>query len=347
MDTPCLVVDLSTVDQNIARFQQLADTAGLKTRPHIKTHKLPFMAHRQIEAGAIGITCQKIGEAEVMADAGIEDILISYNILGQAKLDRLAALARRCRLSVTCDNEIVAQGLSDRFAEEPQELPVLIECDTGAGRCGVQTPEEALSLAQRIHSLPGLRLEGLMTYPPMSGSQEVDQWLARARDLLTSHGLPCPVISNGGTPNLGELSEFHSATEHRAGTYIYNDRSLIAMDVCSAEDCAARLHATVVSRPAADRAIIDAGSKALSSDLLGLPDYGLIVEAPDARIVGLSEEHGQIDLTGSGWDPQVGDEITIIPNHVCVLSNLFDNVILRHPDGRLETMPVAARGMVR
>jgi D-serine deaminase-like pyridoxal phosphate-dependent protein len=347
MDTPCLVVDLSTVDRNIARFQKLADAAGLKTRPHIKTHKLPLMAHRQIEAGAIGITCQKIGEAEVMADAGIDDILISYNILGQAKLDRLAALARRCRLSVTCDNEIVAQGLSDRFAGEPEELPVLIECDTGAGRCGVQTPEEALSLARRIQALPGLRLEGLMTYPPMTGSRDVDQWLAHTRDLLTAEGLPCPVISNGGTPNLGDLAEFHSATEHRAGTYIYNDRSLIAMGVCSAEDCAARLHATVISRPTADRAIIDAGSKALTSDLLGLPDYGLIVEAPKARIVGLSEEHGHIDLTGSGWDPKVGDEISIIPNHVCVVSNLFDTVILRHPDGELESVPVAARGKVR
>lgn len=319
----------------------------MKARPHIKTHKLPLMARRQLEAGAIGITCQKIGEAEVMADAGIDDILISYNILGLDKLDRLAALARRCKLSVTCDNETVAQGLSDRFAHESEPLPVLIECDTGAARCGVQSPEEALALARRIHALPGLRLDGLMTYPPMSGSHEVDQWLARARDLLLAEGLPCPVISNGGTPNLGDLSEFHSATEHRAGTYIYNDRSLIAMGACGVEDCAARLHATVISRPAADRAIIDAGSKALTSDLLGLPDYGLIVEAPEARIVGLSEEHGHIDLTGSGWDPQVGDEITIIPNHVCVVSNLFDAVILRHPDGRLESIPVAARGKVR
>ncbi|WP_343115919.1 D-TA family PLP-dependent enzyme [Ostreiculturibacter nitratireducens] len=347
MDTPCLVVDLSIVDRNIARFQKLADSAGLKTRPHIKTHKLPFMAKRQIAAGAIGITCQKIGEAEVMADAGIKDILITYNIVGQPKLDRLAALGRRCRLSVTCDNETVAQGLSDRFAGEPDPLPVLIECDTGAGRCGVQSPEAALSLARRIQALPGLQLEGLMTYPPMSGSEQVDQWLATARDLLTTEGLPCPVISTGGTPNIGDLGCFRSATEHRAGTYIYNDRYMIAFGACGEDDCAATVQATVVSRPTADRAIIDAGSKVLSSDLLGLEDYGLIREAPGARIVALAEEHGTIDLAGSGWDPMVGEEISIIPNHVCVVSNLLDAVILRHPDGRLESMPVAARGKVK
>ncbi|WP_413204286.1 D-TA family PLP-dependent enzyme [Rhodospirillum sp. A1_3_36] len=346
METPRLVVDMDVVDRNIARFQALAEKVGVKTRPHIKTHKLPFLAHRQIAAGAIGITCQKIGEAEVMADAGLDDILITYNILGQEKLDRLAALARRIRLSVTCDNAPVAQALSERFSGEDKPLRVLIECDTGAGRCGVQSPVEAHDLARTIAHLPGLTLEGLMTYPPMAASADAEIWLAQARRLLTESGLSCPVVSNGGTPNLGDLGLFKTATEHRAGTYIYNDRSLVTGGHCTVADCAAVVHATVISRPTDRRAIIDAGSKALSSDLLGLKGFGLIREAPDADIVGLSEEHGTIDLTNTSWRPRVGDIITIIPNHVCVVSNLFDAITLRHPDGRLEEVRVSARGKV-
>jgi D-serine deaminase-like pyridoxal phosphate-dependent protein len=343
LETPCLIIDVATVDRNIARFQSLADMAGQGARPHIKTHKLPFLALRQIKAGAVGITCQKIGEAEVMVAGGLADILITYNIIGAAKLDRLAALARQCQLTVTCDNETVARGLSNRFGEE-RPLDVLIECDTGAGRCGVSNPESALKLARLITQLPGLTLKGLMTYPPMNDSAGAERWLSAARTSLLAEGLPCPVISTGGTPNLDEMQTFTCATEHRAGTYVYNDRSLIARGICAPKDCAARLHATVVSRPTRTRAIIDAGSKALSSDLLGLSDYGLICEAPEARITALSEEHGTIELTGTDWDPQVGDVITIIPNHVCVVTNLFDTVFLRHPDGQIEATPVSARG---
>jgi D-serine deaminase-like pyridoxal phosphate-dependent protein len=346
MQTPRLVVDLEVVDRNIARFQGLATAAGVKTRPHIKTHKLPFMAHRQMAAGAIGITCQKIGEAEIMADAGLDDILITYNILGEEKLERLAALAQRIRLSVTCDNATVAASLSARFAREDRPLAVLVECDTGAGRCGVQSPEAARDLARAIGALPGLRFEGLMTYPPMRDSTSVENWLSQALALLDADGIACPVVSNGGTPNLEDLPVFRTATEHRAGTYIYNDRSLIAGKRCDVADCAATIHTTVVSRPTETRAIIDAGSKALSSDLLGLEGFGLVREAPDATIVGLSEEHGTIDLSATRWRPQVGDVITIIPNHVCVVSNLFDSILLRHADGHMEDMPVAARGKV-
>ncbi|GGA62168.1 alanine racemase [Pelagibacterium lentulum] len=347
MDTPCLMIDVGVAERNIARFQVLAEKAGLATRPHVKTHKMPYFAHLQCKAGAIGITCQKIGEAEIMADAGIGDILITYNIVGEEKLKRLVALAKRCRLSVTCDSLSVAEGLSQRFAQASMPLTVLVECDTGAGRCGVRTPQEAAALAAAIADLPGLTFGGLMTYPPMVGADRVDGWLRAAVDQLGEVGLPVPVVSTGGTPNLDELGAFSSATEHRAGTYIFNDRSLIARGACSVSDCAAVVVATVVSRPAPGRAIIDAGSKALSSDTLGLEGFGLIREAPDAQIVALSEEHGILDISASQWDPRIGERITIVPNHVCVVVNLIGEAYLRHADGRIELMPVAAKQQIR
>ncbi|MGO4852241.1 D-TA family PLP-dependent enzyme [Phaeovulum sp. W22_SRMD_FR3] len=346
-DTPCLIVDLNVVAENIRRFQTLATAAGLKARPHIKTHKLPQIARMQIEAGAIGLTCQKIGEAEVMADAGFDDILITYNILGESKLARLVALAGRCRLSVTCDSLTVAQGLSAAFAARGASLDVLVECDTGAGRCGVQDPAAAAALARHIADLPGLRFAGLMTYPPMNAPEPVANWLAKAVEAVAAQGLTCDVISTGGTPNLGDLTSFAQATEHRAGTYVYNDKSLIARGACSVADCAGLVHATVVSRPTPGRAILDSGSKTLSSDQLGLAGYGLIREAPDAMIAALSEEHAIVELGDSGWHPRVGDRVIIVPNHICVVTNLFDTLYLRHADGSYEEVAIPARGKLR
>lgn len=347
METPAVLIDMPVVERNIERAQALFDGIGVQFRPHIKTHKIPQMARKQMQAGACGITCQKIGEAEVMADAGLSDILITYNILGSEKLDRLVKLADRCRLSVTADNRVVIEGLSAAFASTGCDLPVLVECDTGAGRCGVQSEQEALELARQIVAAPGLAFRGLMTYPPMSEMKAVDQWLGSARALLREEGIECAVISGGGTPNLSRASEVTAATEHRAGTYIYNDRSLVAAGLCTVDDCALTVQSTIVSRPTATRAVIDAGSKSLTSDLIGLTGYGLIREAPAAQITGLSEEHGVIDLSGCDWRPSVGDRISIIPNHVCPVSNLVDEVYFRHSDGTVETVPVAARGCTR
>src|SRR6185369_16375880 len=189
IETPAVLIDVALAERNIRRFQDYADAHGLELRPHIKTHKLPRFAKAQIAAGAIGITCQKIGEAEVMADAGLDDILITYNILGAAKVTRLATLARRCKLAVVADNAAVIDGLSAAFAQEPAPLEVLIECDTGAGRCGVQNAADVVTLAQRITASPGLSFGGLMTYPPMCDEAKVDAWLRAARDALSAAGL--------------------------------------------------------------------------------------------------------------------------------------------------------------
>jgi D-serine deaminase-like pyridoxal phosphate-dependent protein len=343
IDSPAVVIDLDRAQRNIRRFQDYADRHGLTLRPHIKTHKLPALAQQQIAAGAIGITCQKIGEAEVMAAAGLRDIFITYNIIGAAKLQRLVALARHCRLSVVADSADVVAGLSAAYAGEPAPLEVLVECDTGAGRCGVQSAAAAVALAQQIDQAAGLVFGGLMTYPPMRDSSKVNDWLQGARDALLAVGLSCQRISSGGTPNMWRAHEISCATEHRAGTYIYNDRSLIAAGIATIEDCALTVLATVVSRPTETRAIIDAGSKILTSDLLGLAGYGLVVDAPEAKLIGLSEEHGTLDLSASSWRPRIGARVQIIPNHACVVSNMVDAVWLRQGDDLVRT-PVAARG---
>lgn len=345
LETPAVLIDMRIVDLNIARTQNFLDKAGLASRPHIKTHKLPFLARKQIEAGATGITCQKVSEAEVMADGGIEDMFITYNILGERKLARLHALSQRCKLSVVADNRTVVDGLSRVFSGGIP-LNVLVECDTGHGRCGVQSPGDALILAQAIRETPGLRFGGLMTYPAPDNMNEVETWLGQAKNLIGEAGIGCSVVSMGGTPNLDKAAEVSSATEYRAGTYIYNDRSLIERGACGFADCALTVQATVVSRPTEERAIVDAGSKVLTSDLLGMEGYGLIPAAPEASIVALSEEHGTVDLQGSNWNPIVGDRVAIIPNHVCVVSNMLDEVHLQLSDGTIETHPVAARGCV-
>lgn len=346
METPCVLVDVSIVEDNIRKFQAEADANNIAVRPHIKTHKLPRFALDQLAAGGIGITCQKIGEAEIMVDAGIDNILITYNILGKEKVSRLIDLAKRCTLSVVADNAVVVDGLSREFSKNGLSLKVLVECDTGGKRCGVQTPQAAHDLAQHISQSPGLIFEGLMTYPPVNALDEVQNWLTQAQDLLLASHLNCPVVSSGGSPNMWQLSSIPAATEHRIGTYIYNDRSLVERGICTHADCALTVVATVVSRPTADRAIIDAGSKALTSDLLNLEGYGYVKDAPDAIITALHEEHGIIDLSSTDWDPSVGDLVSIIPNHACVVSNLFDNVILIENDGSRTTQCVSARGKV-
>jgi D-serine deaminase-like pyridoxal phosphate-dependent protein len=346
IETPSVLVDLDIAERNITRFQTHCHRNGIALRPHIKTHKLPQLAHAQVEAGAVGITCQKIGEAEVMADAGLGDILVTYNIVGEAKRARLAALAQRTRLSVVADHPVVVDGLSTTFAQLGSTLDVLVECDTGAGRCGVQSPADALALARRIESAPGLALAGLMTYPPMGDQAVVERWLGEAKAALASAGLSCPRVSTGGTPNMWSCQDVPSATEHRAGTYVYNDRSLVAAGVCTEADCALTVLATVVSRPTGTRAIIDAGSKVLTSDLLGLKGFGLVAGRPGAAIAALSEEHGIIDLTASPWRPAVGERLRIIPNHACVVSNMVDAVWTLRDGALADQWPVAARGRV-
>jgi D-serine deaminase-like pyridoxal phosphate-dependent protein len=222
--TPAAVIDMDRVERNISRIQAACDAAGLANRPHIKTHKSPMLAKLQIEAGARGITCQKLGEAEVMADAGIDDILISYNLIGEEKMARLGALQAKANMTVAADNPIVIAGLPQAAAASGRPLSVVVECDTGRKRAGVETPAEAVALAREIAASKGLIFGGFMLYPTESGWAEAQKFYDEALAGVRAHGLDAAMVSTGGTPNLKNVGKLKGATEHRPGTYIYNDR---------------------------------------------------------------------------------------------------------------------------
>jgi len=342
--TPCAVIDLDVVDKNIADLQSLCDTANLANRPHIKTHKSPFLALRQLEAGAIGITCQKLGEAEVMAEAGITDILIATNIIGAARSGRLASLQRQIPLKICADNPLSLHAYAEagRIAERP--VRVLAECDTGLQRAGVTTPNEAIELAKIIQDDPWLEFGGLMFYPPLDGWPATQRFLDTTRDGLASLGLVPEIVSTGGTPNLKNLGQLNGATEHRSGTSIFNDRMMIAAGVADISKCALTIYTSVVSRAEATRGILDAGSKTFTSDSGGLEGFGLILDYPKARIHKMAEEHGFLDLSDCDIKPAIGDILQVVPNHVCVVVNMFDQLIAVRGNHIVDILKVAARG---
>jgi D-serine deaminase-like pyridoxal phosphate-dependent protein len=346
--TPAAVIDMDRVERNIARIQAACDAAGVANRPHIKTHKSPMLAKLQIAAGAKGITCQKLGEAEVMADSGIDDILISYNLIGDEKMARLGALQAKANMTVAADNSVVIAGLPQAAALSGRPLSVVVECDTGRKRAGVETPGEAIALAREIAASRGLKFAGFMLYPTETGWPDAQRFYDEALAGVRAHGLDPAMVSTGGTPNLKNVGKLKGATEHRPGTYIYNDRMQVAAGVASWDDCALSIYSTVVSRAGPDRGILDAGSKTLTSDTGGgLDGHGLILEHPEAKIARFAEEHGILDLTRSNTRPNVGDVVRIVPNHVCVVINMMDEVVMVRGDEIIGTLPVAARGKLR
>jgi D-serine deaminase-like pyridoxal phosphate-dependent protein len=344
LETPVPLIDLDIAAANVMRWQARCEALGLANRPHIKTHKLAPLARFQLDAGAAGITVQKLGEAEAMAAAGIADMLLTFNIVGAPKLARLAALARRTGIAVVADSAAVMAGIGAAGEAAGRPIRVLIECDTGAGRNGVQTPADAVALARVADATAGVAFGGLMTYPKAGMRREAAAWLAEARALLAAAGLEAATVSSGGTPDMWRDEGLAPLTEYRAGTYIYNDRSLVAGGTAAPADCALHVLATVVSRPAPGRAIIDAGSKALTSDLLGLSGYGVTAEG--APVAALSEEHGILDVSGLARPPGVGEMVRILPNHVCPVSNLYDRVAVVRGGECLGLARVDARGAV-
>jgi D-serine deaminase-like pyridoxal phosphate-dependent protein len=343
LETPVPVIDLDRVERNLARMQAYADGHGLALRPHIKTHKLPRFAQRQMALGAVGITCQKLGEAEVMADAGLTDILLSYPLIGPDKARRLAALARRVTMRVALDNPLALETVARAAQESGRQIGVLVEFDSGMKRTGVVSLDEALSLIALVRAADVLRFDGLMTYPAGPATAGFVRAVAEA-------GVALPVVSAGGSPRAAYAHEIGGVTELRVGTYIYNDRSMVEAGAATLDDCALLVHATVISRPTETRAILDSGSKTLSSDLIprgAEAGYGLLIDYPEAVIERLSEEHAMVDLTGCGVKPALGERVLILPNHVCVVTNLHNEVTVSR-GGMVEGLwPVAARGMTR
>lgn len=347
LETPAVTIDVGVMEANIRRVQEHLSRHGIGNRPHVKTHKIPAIGKMQMAAGAMGITCQKLGEVEVFVDAGVaDDILLTYNILGRAKTDRLLALVQRAPgLTVVFDNEVVARELSEAGVRHGRDVQFLVDCDTGFGRTGVQTPEAAFDLARLAMALPRMQFRGLMTFPNREPTTR--EFFARALELFARAGIAVPVVSGGGTPTLFTAQHIPMLTEHRAGTCVFNDAMVVNSGTATWDDCAMRVRATVVSRPTDGRAVIDAGTKVLTSDLYGMKGYGHVMEYPEAVIQGLSEEHGVVDLAACPDRPKVGDVVHVVPNHCCVVSNMVDELYgVRR--GAVEVVwPVAARGRVR
>ncbi len=343
--TPAVVIDLDVVERNIARAQAICDKAGVANRPHIKTHKVPQLALMQLAAGARGITCQKLGEAEVMAAGGIDDILVSYNLIGEARAQRLGALARDITITVAADNPVTLDTYVQAARIAGRPLGVVVECDTGRRRAGVETAREAIHLAAAIKDHPGLAFRGFLFYPTETSWPQTQTFFDEARAGVTALGLDSSIVSTGGTPNLVNVGQLVGATEHRPGTYIFNDRMQIAYGSATLADCALSVFTTVVSRAGPERGILDAGSKTLTADPGGgLDSYGLILEHPQARIKGFAEEHGFLDLAACNDRPGIGDIVRVIPNHVCVVVNMVDQLIAVRSGAIVEVLPVAARG---
>ncbi len=347
LETPVPVIDIDVVERNLRRWQARCDQAGFANRPHIKTHKLIPLARAQIDMGAKGITVQKLGEAEVMAAAGITDMLLTFNVVGQHKLERLAELAKRTAIKVVADNASVLDGHSHAAHLAGRDIEVLVECDTGAARNGVQSPQAAIALAQAIDRAPGLRFGGLMTLPKNGARGQMAGFLEAAREGLAKSGLDVPAVSAGGTPDMWKDEGLAHVSEYRAGTYAYMDRMQIAAGSATPDDCALAVLATVVSVPTADRAMIDAGSKALTSDLVGLEGYGEVRALSGAHVYNMSEEHGFLDISRVNDKPKVGDLVRITPNHVCPVTNLYDRVVFVRGSEVLGAVKVDARGTVR
>lgn len=359
LSTPALTIDLDTLDRNLDRMATYCREHGIGLRPHTKTHKTPAVARLQLERGAVGLTVAKVGEAEVMDCVIGAELLLAYPVYGADKLRRLAEVARKHRVLISLDAEATAQELSKVAAAQGVNFGVLVEFDAGMRRCGLEAGPALVELAEKVRNLPGLTFRGLMTYSGniwgdekarTEEAQRVAAIVAQALQALKAANIPVEIVSGGSTPGAMLSHLITGLTEIRPGTYVYNDLNTYYQGVCGLEDCAARVVTTVVSTAVPGRAMVDAGSKTLSSDLLGSgpkTGYGRIMEAPDAPIIKLNEEHGHVDVTRSAHAFRVGEIMTVIPNHVCTCVNMHDEVFLVRKDEVVGSWKVAARGKIR
>lgn len=338
LETPAVIVDLDVMDANLSRMADYCRKHDLLLRPHTKTHKIPELAKRQIASGATGITVAKIGEAEVMIEAGITDILIAYPIVGAEKTKRLATIAERAKITVSLDSEEAASAISEAASRQGATIGILIELNVGFDRCGVGNEVEVVRLAKKITSLPGLEFKGLMFFPGHFGvlpeqrsvlRAQVNEFLDRVFEACAREQLPLSIVSGGSTPAAYESDFFHRVNEVRPGTYIFNDRNTVGVSAASLNDCALSVVVTVVSTGVPGRAVIDGGSKTFSSDRYQAEDgsgFGLVKEDHAAQIERLSEEHGHLNITRSDRRYKVGDRLSVIPNHVCTTVNMHDEI---------------------
>jgi len=373
--TPAVLIDRARAQRNIDRMQAAADARGVRLRPHTKTHKSPVVAGWQIERGAIGICCAKLGEAEVFANAGIADIRLPYP-LNPANADRVIALLAHTTLSFIVDHPVVARQWSEAMVRAGTQVDVLVKVDVGFHRCGIDPAGAgAVDMIKGVATLPGLRLRGLLAHAGQAYHAHSEDELRQMaegeavtlRDLVArcrTAGITIDEVSAGATPPARFSLQQDGFTEYRPGNYVYFDRTQVSLGAATLDDCALTVLARVVSKPAADRIILDAGSKTLTNDgargFSPAPGYGTVLRrtggnlssgngetvADDNLLIErLSEEHATVKVLSGSTDLEPGDCVRIVPNHSCVVSNLVDQAWL--VDGEtVEPLPIAARGRI-
>jgi D-serine deaminase-like pyridoxal phosphate-dependent protein len=347
--TPALLVDLDAMEDNIEQMARYFASRKAKLRPHAKTHKSPFLAWKQLEAGAIGITCAKLSEAEILIQGGIQDILLANQVTHPRKIRRLAGLARHSRIIVACDSLANARDLAEAAKAAGASLNVLIEVDVGLGRSGLRTTDDVIQLARYIQGSPSLKFKGIMGYEghcvfikdfaarKVEGEKS-NARLVAVRDALIQAGIPVDIVSAGGTGTYNIAGDFPGITEVQAGSYLFMDSRYLELDL--GFKSALTVLATVVSRPEPHIAVLDAGKKAITEEF-GLPQ---VVNLPGAELIRLSEEHGVLKLAPEAQDLKVNDQVQLIPSHGCTTINLHDRYYgIRKGDPEI-TWPVAARG---
>jgi D-serine deaminase-like pyridoxal phosphate-dependent protein len=357
LPTPAILIDAPTVRRNVRRLADYAKEHNLKLRPHTKTHKSTLLARVQLDHGAAGLTVAKVGEARVMARV-TDDLLLAYPAVDMGRCAAVADLARERTVRVAVDSVEAADALSASARRAESTIAILIDLDVGLHRTGVQSPREALELAQHVSSAKSLRLDGLFFYPgqikgPSSEQRQqletVDALLQETIHLWRRHGLQAAIVSGGSTPTAYQSHFVPHMTEFRPGTYVFQDMNGVRGGYATLEDCAARVIATVVSTAVPGQFVIDAGSKTLTSDRCSpAPDsgFGHVVEYPGAKIAKLTEEHGQVSADRGERMPKVGERVTVIPNHICPCINLHDQVWWREEGETPRPIPVDARGKV-
>ncbi|MBL4954728.1 alanine racemase [Neobacillus sp. YIM B02564] len=354
--TPYVYVDLDKVEKNIKNMISRLNSKGIEHWPHIKSHKSVELAKKQLEYGAKGITCAKLSEAEVMAEGGIQPILIAYPIIGEEKLNRLGKLAKKIDIRTTVDSLPVAEGLSTVGETIGKKIEVLIEIDGGSHRGGVQPGQATLDFAREIIKLPGIQLVGVFTYVgQIYGCQTEEeikqetrleaQILLKAKELLKANGIEVTVTSGGSTVSSFHAEELEGISQSRAGNYIFGDMNAIHVGVYTESDCALKVRSTVISVPLPGYATIDAGTKTLTSDLSCRGNtYGLLVSHPDIQLFKLNEEHGYLSYDPKLHTLHVGDQVEIIPNHCCVIPNLYDSIYSFRGEEHIGSLKIDARG---
>lgn len=358
--TPAVLIDRKKALHNIRKMQAAATATGLRLRPHTKTHKSPLIAQWQVDQGAVGICCAKLGEAEVFADAGFKDIRLPYPI-NPSNADRLIALLDRTHLSFIVDHPGVAKQWSDCMTRAKKEVDILVKVDVGFHRCGIDPDSrDALNIIKEIAALPRLRFKGLLSHAGQAYHAHSEDELrkmaeAEARTMsdlaerCRKHGVPVEEISAGATPPARFSIRCKEFTEFRPGNYVYFDRTQVALGAASFEDCALTVLATVVSKPAKNRVVFDSGSKALTNDgargFTPAPGSGVVIGHDNLLIERLSEEHATVKATDGSTKLEPGDRVRIIPNHSCVVSNLVDQAWIVDGDA-VEALPILARGKI-